>query len=327
MLVSCNSAARSRRPAAILRPVAATAYLIALALSSATSPVAHSQTPELRPANLVASSVPAGAADLPPPATPETPPTPESASTASVPEGPKTSLAEALDRPGDVTFRNMTIDAALFTIGDTWKVNVVTGKEIQGTVNGVFKQAPLREILDAILLANGYSYRAVGESLVIQATSDVGSAHPLFRSVTIPIQFSNLEEIVTGAELLKSTSGQIKAFPSARSLMVLDYADRVETISAFVVRMEAAAAEAAGAAGAAGGLPPSRLDVAYFHTHYIPAASAQQPLLAVLSPLGRVAVMERETGCWWSTMPRISTWSARCSTASTARVRRCASRR
>jgi general secretion pathway protein D len=73
--------------------------------------------------------------------------------------------------------------------------------------------------------------------------------------------------------------------------MVLDYADRVETISAFVARMEAAAAEAAGAAG---GLPPSRLDVAYFHTHYIPAVSAQQPLLAVLSPLGRVAVMERE---------------------------------
>ena len=38
---------------------------------------------------------------------------------------------------------------------------VVTGKEIQGTVNGVFKQAPLREILDAILLANGYSITSV----------------------------------------------------------------------------------------------------------------------------------------------------------------------
>jgi general secretion pathway protein D len=206
-------------------------------------------------------------------------------------EGPRPSLAEALERPGDVTFRNMTIEAALFTIGDTWKVNVVTGKEIQGTVNGVFKQAPLREILDAILLANGYSYRAVGDSLVVQASADVGSAHPLFRSVTIPIQHSNLEEIVVGAELLKSTSGQIKAFPSARSIMVLDYADRVETVSAFVARMEAAAAEAAGAAGS---LAPTRLDVAYFHTHFIPAESAQQPLLAVLSPLGRVAVMPRE---------------------------------
>jgi general secretion pathway protein D len=204
---------------------------------------------------------------------------------------PRTSLAEALERPGDVSFRNMTIEAALFTIGDTWKVNVVTGKAIEGTVNGVFKQAPLREILDAILLANGYSYRAVGDSLVVQASIDVGSANPLFRSETIAIQYSNLDEIVAGVELLKSTSGQIKAFPSARSIMVVDYVDRVETVKAFVARMESVAAEASGAAGV---LAPSRLDVAYFHTHFIPAETAQRPLLAVLSPLGRVAVMPRE---------------------------------
>ena len=272
MLVTCNSALNNRRPAAKSRPVAAMLVLVALALSPAAAPIAFGQTPELRPANQAAPVASPAAAE-------------------AAAEAPRTSLAEALDRPGDVSFRNMTIEAALFTLGDTWKVNVVTGKEIQGTVNGVFKQAPLREILDAILLANGYSYRAVGDSLVVQTTAEVGSAHPLFRSVTIPIQFSNLEEIVAGAELLKSTAGQIKPFPSARSVMILDYADRVETISAFIAKMESVAAETAGAAG---GLAPTRLDVAYFHTHYIPAASAEQPLLAVLSPLGRIAVMPRE---------------------------------
>jgi general secretion pathway protein D len=268
MLVECTLAP-CRRGFAAWQWMRATTLVCALAALPVAAPIALAQAPELRPA-------------IAPPA--DAKPQAEEAAR-------KTTLAEALDRPGDVTFRNMTIEAALFTIGETWKVNVVTGKEIQGTVNGVFKQTPLREILDAILLANGYSYRAIGESLVVQPSTDVGSANPLFRSVTIPIQYSNLEEIVAGAELLKSTAGQIKAFSSARSVMVLDYADRVETISAFIERMEAGAANAAGASG---GLAPSRLDVAYFHTHYIPAESAQQPLLAVLSPLGRIAVMPRE---------------------------------
>jgi general secretion pathway protein D len=283
MLHRRNPALNCRRAAAAIRPIAAAVFLLALGIELALTLPARGQSPELRPANQLANAT---APSLQSPGS-----TPAATTESPAEEGPRPSLAEALERPGDVTFRNMTIEAALFTIGDTWKVNVVTGKEIQGTVNGVFKQAPLREILDAILLANGYSYRAVGDSLVVQASADVGSAHPLFRSVTIPIQYSNLEEIVVGAELLKSTSGQIKAFPSARSLMVLDYADRVETVSAFVARMEAAAAEAAGAAG---GLAPSRLDVAYFHTHFVPAESAKPPLLAVLSPLGRVAVMPAE---------------------------------
>jgi general secretion pathway protein D len=204
---------------------------------------------------------------------------------------PKTTLAEALNRAGDITFRNMSIEAALFTIGETWKVNIVTGKAIEGTVNGVFKQAPLREILDAVLLANGYSYRAVGDSLVVQATGSVGSANPLFQSLTLPIQYSNLDEVVQGAKLLVSESGQVQALPSARCILVVDYADRVESVAAFIERLEQSASQLAGSSPTGG---QSRLEVTYFHTHFIAAAEAQQPLLSVLSPMGRVAIMSRE---------------------------------
>jgi general secretion pathway protein D len=207
------------------------------------------------------------------------------------PESPKVPLAESLNKPGDVTFRNMTLDAALFTIGETWKVNIIAGKEIQGTANGVFKQTPLREILDAVLLANGYSYRTVGESLVVQKAGEVGSANPLFQSLTVPIKHSNLDEIVEGAKLLISATGQIKPLPSARSILVLDYADRVESVAAFIARMEDAAAQ--NVTGVAS-KPDATLDVAYFHTHFVPVSSVQQPLASVLSPMGRLGVMPRE---------------------------------
>ena len=239
---------------------------------------------------------------------------------------PRRSLAEALDRPGDVTFRNMTIEAALFTIGETWKVNIVTGKEIEGTVNGVFKQAPLREILDAVLLANGYSYRAVGDSLVVQATGVVGSANPLFQSLTLPIQYSNLDEVVEGAKLLASEGGQVQALPSARSVLVVDYADRVESIAAFVERLEASAAQLAGTASPRGAAEPARSRVLPHALH----SRGRRRAAAAVRCSARWAAWRScrgKIGCWSSTTPPTSRWSARCSTASTGRGRRCASRR
>lgn len=235
----------------------------------------HAQAPTLGPANgLDTSDVELPAGEMP-----------------GVDKPPKLPLAQAILKAGDLTCRNMSIESALFTISDTWNINVVTSGKLDGNVNCAFDDAPLNEILDAILLANGYSYRAVGESLVIQHSADVGSANPLFRSLTLPILHSNIEEIVEGAQLIKSAAGQVKALPAAKSVLVIDYPDRVESVRTFIVEMEAASAQIAGVE--AGG-SPGRLEVAYFKTHYIPVANAQQPLLAVLSPLGRVAVMPAE---------------------------------
>ena len=159
---------------------------------------------------------------------------------------PKIPLLEALNTRGDLALQEATIEKALFAIAASWNVNIVVGKDIDGTVSCIYKQAPLREVLDAILLANGYSYRAVGDSLVVQNTKDVGSANPLFESATIPVIHSNLEELVDGARLLKSQQGEVRGLESANSILVVDYADRVKTIKDFVARMDAAAAKATG---------------------------------------------------------------------------------
>lgn len=204
---------------------------------------------------------------------------------------PKIALAEALQSRGDLKLRSTSIEAALFTISEIWGVNVVTGKGVQGAVNCDFKDATLREVLDSILLANGYSYRAVGESLVIQATGEVGSANPLFNSATLPIRFGDLEEIASGARMLSSAQGQVHSLQSARSLLIVDYEDRVKSIAAFVDRMEQAASANSGGAPASAA---NQLEVVYFHTQYIPAENARPALQAVLSANGRVAVMPTE---------------------------------
>jgi general secretion pathway protein D len=200
-------------------------------------------------------------------------------------------LEQALDTRGDLSLQNTTIQKALFTIGATWNVNIVVGKDVDGTVSCIYTQAPLREVLDAILLANGYSYRPVGQSLVVQKAQEVGSANPLFESAAITITHSDLEEVVQGAQLLLSSQGQLQPMESANSILVVDFADRVQSIRDFVAQMDAAASSTTG------GIPAEsykRLQVAYFHTQYIPVDNAKPTLSAVLSSTGKVATMPLE---------------------------------
>ena len=200
-------------------------------------------------------------------------------------------LQQALDTRGDLSLQNTTIQKALFTIGATWNVNIVVGKEVDGTVSCIYTQAPLREVLDAILLANGYSYRPVGQSLVVQKAQEVGSANPLFQSAAISITHSDLQEVVEGARLLLSSQGQLQLMESANSILVVDFADRVASIRSFVEQMDASAAQSTG------GIPSEsykRLQVAYFHTQYIPVENTKAPLSAVLSSTGKLATMPAE---------------------------------
>jgi general secretion pathway protein D len=199
-------------------------------------------------------------------------------------------LDTALQRKGDLNLHGLSLNAALFTIGEQWNINIVAG-DLQGNVNGVFKQAPLREILDAILLSNGYNYRAVGKSLVISTVADLGQVNPFFQSATIPVQSADIDEVMQGAQLLTTPKGQVRAMKSAHSIVVLDFPDRVKMIREFIATLETAGSGRFPSAEARNGVP---LEVGYFRTQHISAKTAEQALQAVLSKEGRVGVLEKE---------------------------------
>ena len=139
-------------------------------------------------------------------------------------------------------------------IGEQWNINIVAG-EVKGTVNGTFKQAPLREILDAILLSNGYNYRAVGKSLVVSTIEQLGQINPFFQSATIPVQTADIDEVVTGAQLLKTPKGEVRAIKSAKSIVVLDFPDRVKMIREFVATIDNAGSGRFASAESRNGMP------------------------------------------------------------------------
>jgi general secretion pathway protein D len=199
-------------------------------------------------------------------------------------------MAEALQRPGDLTLRDTSLADALLTISESWNINIVVGSDVEGQVNGAFRNAPLHEILDSILQANGYAYRPVGRSLAIYRRGDESALSPLFQTATIPLGIARPEEIVEGAKLLASPQGRVQAIPSANSLVVFDFPQNIAAIRQFVAQLDAAARQSAAdyASGAA------NMQSVDFAPQYIDAKSLKDVVQSLLSKDGKVAVMELE---------------------------------
>lgn len=152
-------------------------------------------------------------------------------------------MSSVLRQSGDLTLSDTPLPAAMFSISEIWKINLVVGQDVQGRVNGVFRDAPLYEILDSILLSQGYGYRPVGRSLVILPLKDLGDLNPMFESATITLRYADPAEALESLRMLNSPQGKMQAVPSARSLMVLDFPDRVAMMRQFVQGLDRAAGE------------------------------------------------------------------------------------
>lgn len=209
---------------------------------------------------------------------------------ADATQAPSTQLATALQRRGDLELRGSTLDAALFTINELWKVNIIAG-QVEGEVNGVFKDAPLKEILDSILLGNGYGYRMVGDSIVVSRLEQLGQINPFFVSEAIPVNNSQPSELVEAARLLSTPQGKVEAIDTASSLIVIDFPERVKMIRDLVASVDAAT-RGPGMLDSTG--RPKSLEVGYFHTQYVTIADAKKLLATVLGPVGRVEAVDGE---------------------------------
>jgi general secretion pathway protein D len=203
-------------------------------------------------------------------------------------------LNAVLVRRGDLSLRDTTLSEALFTIGESWGVNIVVGDDINGKVNGAFRNAPLHDILDGILLANGYGYRNVGDGIVVMQLSELGDDNPMFRTATVRVAHLSPADAVTAARPLLSRQGKIEQVASASSVIVIDYRQNVDRIRTLLETLDASAAtvrpaDPVGPAGAV--VIPT--DVEEFRLQYAKAEDVLQAVTAMLSPDGKAAVVAK----------------------------------
>lgn len=207
----------------------------------------------------------------------------------AAPPADNVDLETKLRERGDLVLSDTTLRQALFTISESWHINLVVGEDVSGQVNGNFKNAPLHEILHSLLFANGYGYRVVGQGLVVMKLDTLGDSNPLFVTDAILLRSLKPEDVVEGANLLRSPQGKITAIPAARTLMVVDLPERILAIRNFVRQLDDSTAASAGPA--AGGM---ERQVAQFTPQFVKALTLKESLEAILSKDGKAIIIEDE---------------------------------
>tara|TARA_R110002049_G_scaffold27321_1_gene93926 strand:- start:15592 stop:18105 length:2514 start_codon:yes stop_codon:yes gene_type:complete len=144
-----------------------------------------------------------------------------------------TSIDEALLRRGSISFRKTPISEVVFLLSDLWKINIVAGENVTGDVSGTFHEAPLREVLGAVLTASGYSYQRNGRSLVVLPIDEVGSDDPNFVTETLQLPSGSIDESETieATQLLLSERGELRKLGN-NMVLIVDSEDRIERVRA-----------------------------------------------------------------------------------------------
>ena len=199
-------------------------------------------------------------------------------------------LTEKLAQKGSLTLHDAPLGETLLRISEIWGVNVIAGVPVDGRITATFQNAPLHEILDTVLLSNGYSYRPVGSSLVILKMEDVGNWNAMFQTAAIPLRHADPADCLESVRLLNSPRGKTQAIASAKLLLVIDFPEQVAAIRHFVEAMDTAA-HAPGPIQAA---ESGAIQVVQFKPQYATAVSLKDSVQAVLSPSGKIAAVAGE---------------------------------
>ncbi|MCA9125983.1 MAG: type II secretion system protein GspD [Planctomycetales bacterium] len=205
-----------------------------------------------------------------------------------------------LNRRITIDLRDVTLLEALFAIRDLTGINLVVGNEITGSVNAAFADTQVHQVLDSLLIPRGYSYRVVSGSLAILSLDSIGSMLPNFESRVIRLQSNSPESLLSIVESMLSPEGRVHAVSASNTLMIMDYADRIQLTIDQIQALEKAAADHEAAQLATNPVTSSPIAgqagtyVRIFRPQFVPASTLLESLRPLLSSAGLVSALEEE---------------------------------
>ena len=248
-------------------------------------------------AAVAATTAAAALTASPPPAVAQT--------AASTAPGLTAATRAKLDRRVSLTLPGVPLREALMSLREVAGLNLVINQELAGTVDVAFRDAPVHEVLDTLLLSRGLGYRAVGDGLVIVPIGDLGAGNPLLASEVFATPSVDPAQLLPIVEEMLSPEGRVHAMAAGRALVAFDYPARLAAIGAQVERLDAAAASnrlaerresesLAPTRVGPGGPPGPELESLILELLHVPPTAMAATLVPLLGERGRVSAMDNE---------------------------------
>ncbi len=142
-----------------------------------------------------------------------------------------------------VSTRDMELAAFLELLSVSYKLNIVSPKDIAGRVSVNFYDVPPLDALKAVLEANGYEYvlqTTEGRPIIkIQPILKVEGAVPVAMK-TFVLNYATSQDVVKAAQPLVSKNGTIAAATGRNAVIVQDVPDSIARIEKLVETLDAA---------------------------------------------------------------------------------------
>ncbi len=164
---------------------------------------------------------------------PETMPEPPEEIPAEPPEP-----AEKVTTPGNVTidFKDADILNVLRILSIKSGVNIVAGKDVEGTVTIRLVDVPWEKALDVVLKTYGFAYERE-ENIIRVATVENLGQEPL-KTEVFSISYAKAEEVVESIKEMISARGSIRADKRSNTLIVTDIPTNIYKIEQVVTRLD-----------------------------------------------------------------------------------------
>jgi type IV pilus assembly protein PilQ len=160
-------------------------------------------------------------------------------------EAPAPPAAPKFDATRNITVstRNMDLAAFLELLSVSYKLNIVSPKDITGKVSVNFYDVPPLDALAAVLEANGYQYvigKTAGRPIIrIQTIPKIEGEVPLVMR-TFHLSYATADNVTKAAQSLLSKNGSITVAGSTNAFVVQDVAERVERVAELVKALDEA---------------------------------------------------------------------------------------
>lgn len=146
--------------------------------------------------------------------------------------------AKAEDKPGNVTidFKDADISNVLRILSLKSGVNIVAGKDVQGTVTIRLVNVPWEKALDVVLKTYGFAYERDGNIIRVTTLENLGQ-EPL-KTEVFSISYSKADELAEAIKDMVTERGNIRADQRSNTIIVTDIPTNIHKIGQIIERLD-----------------------------------------------------------------------------------------
>jgi type II secretory pathway component HofQ len=132
----------------------------------------------------------------------------------------------------------MDLQDVLRLIAEKANVNIIAGREVNGTVTVRLKNVDLWQALEAVLEANRFTYREKEGIIRVVKLAEVVEEKPPLVTEIILLKYAKAEEIKKASQHLLSPSGTMEIDVRTNTLVIKDISENVEKIREVVIKLD-----------------------------------------------------------------------------------------